>query len=112
MQTDRKQRDFLSVLGYNYLKKNKLEKAIIVYKALVLLYPKSSQYAFSLSYLYHQTEQYEKALHYADVFLKSNPTKKLSLGYYLKARTLQKLGQDDKAKYVASLFLDERKKGN
>lgn len=97
-----KQKDYLSILAYIYLKNNQLEKAITVYKALWHLFPESESMAFSLSYLHLRTHQFESALFYADAYLDKCGT---SLGYLLKGRALLKLGRNYEAKEAIRQFL-------
>ena len=96
-------RDYLSILAYIYLKNNQLEKAITVYKALWHLYPESESMAFSLSYLYLRTRQFESALFYADAYLAKRRT---SLGYLLKGQALLQLGRNYEAKEAIRHFLN------
>ncbi len=99
--------DFLSILAYIYLKNNKLEKAITVYKALWHLFPESDRSAFCLGYLYLATHQYETALFYAETFLDAN--QKIGLGHLLKGQALYKLGRNFEAqKAIQQFFASEQ----
>ena len=95
-------KDFLSILAYIYLKNNKLEKAITVYKALWHLFPESGKAALCLGYLYLATQQYETALFYAEAFLAGN--QEIGLGHLLKGQALYKLGKNFEAKKAIQQF--------
>lgn len=97
-------RDFLSLLGYTYLKSNKLEKAIVVYQALYHLCPESECFSFCLSYLYLQKKQYEKAMFYAEIYL-SNNKRVLKLGHLIKSEALYNLGRSSEAQECAKFFI-------
>ena len=97
------QKDFLSILGYTYLKNNKLKKATTVYQALFHLFPKSDYYSFCLSYLHLKQKQYEKALYYANIYL-TNCRNMNKLGYLIKSQALFNLGRRKEAKECAKAF--------
>jgi tetratricopeptide (TPR) repeat protein len=100
----RQQKDFLALLGYNYLKSNKLEKAIIIYQALFYLFPKSEDFSFCLSYLYLKQNQYEKSLYYVEIYL--NEGKGIQkLAYLIKSQALYHLGRLKEAKKCARRFI-------
>jgi tetratricopeptide (TPR) repeat protein len=98
-----KHKDFLSILAYIYLKNNKFEKAIAVYKALWHLFPDSDRLTLCLGYLYLATHQYETALFYAETFLADN--QEIGLGHLLKGRALYKLGKHFEAQKAIQQFL-------
>lgn len=99
-----RQKDFLVLLGYNYLKSNQLKKAIIVYQALYHLFPKSEEFSFCLSYLYLKQNQYEKALYYVEIYLtESKGIQKLA--YLIKSKALFHLGRLNEAKKCARIFI-------
>lgn len=91
------QKNFLLLVGYNYIKSNKLKKAIVIYKAMYHLYPESDIYSFCLSYLYLKSKEYEKALFYAETYL-SEKKGGLRQGLFLKSKALFELGFTDEAK--------------
>jgi tetratricopeptide (TPR) repeat protein len=92
----KEQKNFLLLMGYNYIKSNKLEKAIVIYKAMYHLYPESDIFSFCLSYLYIQSKQYEKALFYAETYV-SEKKGALRQGLFLKSKALFELGFIDEA---------------
>ena len=104
IRINNQQKDFLSILGYTYLKNNKLSKATIVYQALFHLFPKSDYFAFCLSYLYLQQKQFKKALYYANYYL-ANANNIDKLGHLIKSQALFNLGRRSEAKECAKSFV-------
>ena len=102
MHIKERHKDFLSILAYIYLKNNKHEKAITVYRALWHLFPESDKAALCLGYLYLTTQQYETALFYAEAFLARN--QKVGLGHLLKSQALSKLGRKVEAEKAVQQF--------
>ncbi len=97
-----KQKDFLQIMAFVYAQNDQFEKAIIIYKALWLLFPDSEKLAFCLGYSYLRIQQFEKALFYADTYLARNSS---CLGYLLKAKALSELGRKHEAKEAIGLYL-------
>jgi outer membrane protein assembly factor BamD (BamD/ComL family) len=98
----KKQKSYLLILAYIFLKNNKLEKAITIYKALWHLFPETDSIAFCLSYLYLSTGQYETALFYADAYLRHKNSR---LGFLLKGQSLLMLGRHFEAKEAVNHYL-------
>lgn len=98
-----KQKNFLQILAYMYVQNVQFDKAIIVYKALMELFPENDKITFCLSYLYLNTEQFDTALYYADTYLNRHPT---GLGCLLKGKVLFKLGRNYEAKETISEFFN------
>lgn len=99
-----RQKDFLALLGHNYLKSNKLEEATVVYQALYHLFPESENFSFCLSYLYLKQKQYEKALYYVEIYLvEGKGTQKLA--YLIKSQALFNLGRLNEAKKCAQTYI-------
>lgn len=97
-----KQKNYLLILAYIYLKNNQLEKAITIYKALWHLFPETEGITFCLSYLYLNTGQYENALFFIDIYLEN---KNFDLGYLIKGQSLLKLGRNFEAKEAVRHYL-------
>lgn len=104
---NQQQKEFLSVLGYTYLKCNKLEKATVVYQALYHLFPDSEYFAFCLSYLYLQQDKYAKALYYANAHIRQKK-REIKFGYLLKSQALYHLGRRKQAKECARAFIQSQ----
>jgi tetratricopeptide (TPR) repeat protein len=99
-----RKKDFLTRLGYNYLKNNKFKEATVVYQALYHLFPESEHFSFCLSYLYFKQKQYEKALYYVEMYLVDRKgTQKLA--YLIKSQVLFKLGRLNEAKKCAQAYI-------
>ena len=81
------QKKFLLLLGYNYLKSNKLEKSVIIFKALYHLYPDIDIFCLCLSYIYLKLNNYEDTLFYAEIYL-TNRKGKLKQGRLIKSKAL------------------------
>jgi predicted Zn-dependent protease len=101
------QKDFLSILGYTYLKNNKLGNATTVYQALFYLFPKSDYFSFCLSYLYLKQKQYEKALYYINIYF-VNTTNPNRLSHLIKSQSLFHIGRRKEAKECAKAFFQPR----
>ena len=91
------QENFLLLLGYNYLKGCKLEKAITIFKVLYYLYPKCDIYSLCLSYLHLKLKQYEKTLFYAEIYM-TKQNGKLKQGRLIKSKALFEMGLVEEAK--------------
>ncbi len=99
----------MSVLGYTYLKNNKLEKAATVYQALHHLFPDSDYFSLCLSYVYLQQKLYDKALHYANTHIRQKK-RDIKYGYFLKSRALFSLGRRKEATEYARAFIRTKDK--
>lgn len=99
-----RERDFLLLLGYNYLKSRKIKNSIVIYKALYHLYPKSAILSLCLSFLYLQIRQYEEALFYAEIYI-TNKKGKHKQGRLIKSKALFELGLVEEAKECAQKIL-------
>ena len=93
------EKDFLLLLGYNYIKSHKYKYAIIIYKALYFLYPETKIFSLCLSFLYLQIKEYEDAILYAEIYLKKQG--KLKHGRLIKSKVLFELGLVEEAKECA-----------
>ena len=100
---DRSQKDFLLLLGYNYLKCNKIKDAIVIYKALYYLFPEEEVFSLCLSFLYLQIKEYEDAILYAEIYLKREGN--LKHGRLIKSKVLFELGLVEEAKECAQKIL-------
>jgi tetratricopeptide (TPR) repeat protein len=98
-----KQKRYLLVLAYIYLKNNQMEKAIIIYKALWYLYPENEGIAFCLSYLFLSTGQYDTALTYAESYIGN---KNNGMGFLLKGLSLHRLGRRYEAQQAIKQYLN------
>ena len=98
------QKDFLLLLGYNYLKSGKLEKAVTIFLSLYHLYPKSDIYSLCLSYLYLKLKQYEETLFYAEIYM-TNRKGKQKIGRLIKSKALFEMGLVEEAKECAIKIL-------
>ena len=103
------QKDFLLLLGYNYLKSCKLEKAITIFKVLYYLYPKSDIYCLYLSYLHLKLKQYEETLFYAEIYM-TKRNGKLKQGRFIKSKALFEMGLVEEAKKCAQKIFVEYKR--
>lgn len=101
------EKKFLLLLGYNYLKSNKLEKAVVIFKVLYHLYPDTDLFSLCLSYLYLKLNNHEDTLFYAEIYLK-NKKGKLKQGRLIKSKALFALGLVDEAKECAKKIFDTK----
>lgn len=99
----KKQKSYLLVLAYVYLRNNQMQKAIIIYKALWHLFPESEGIAFCLSYLYLSTGQYDTALSYAEAYIGN---KNKGMGFLLKGLSLHRMGRRYEAQEAIKQYLN------
>ena len=98
-----KQKSYLLMLAYIYLKNNQMDKAITIYKALWHLFPENEGIAFCLSYLFLSTGQYDTALSYAEAYIGN---KNNGMGFLLKGLSLHKLGRRYEAQEAIKRYLN------
>jgi tetratricopeptide (TPR) repeat protein len=99
-----KHKKYLLGLAHVYVKNSQSEKAIIIYEALWHIFSDTEKenIAFCLGYLYLKIRRFEKALFYADTYLKK---KSSSVGFLVKAQILFRLGREQEAKEATHRFL-------
>jgi tetratricopeptide (TPR) repeat protein len=99
----KKQKSYLLVLAYVYLRNNQMQKAIIIYKALWHLFPENEGIGFCLSYLYLSTGQYDTALSYAEAYIGN---KNNGMGFLLKGLSLHRMGRRYEAQEAMRQYLN------
>lgn len=99
----KREKDFLSLLGYNYIKSRKFENAAVIYKAMHHLFPDNRNYKLYLSYLYLHIKEYKKAVYFADRYLENETENKQ--GSLIKGKALFELGSIEEAKICAGKVL-------
>jgi tetratricopeptide (TPR) repeat protein len=100
---NKREKDFLLLLGYNYLKGRKFKQATVIYNALYHLYPDDKHFSLFLSFLYLQIKEYEKSLLFADQYLAREGNHQQ--GHFIKGRALFEQGLVDEAKSCAKKVL-------
>lgn len=95
-------KDFLSVIAYIYLQNQKIDRALLLLKALSALYPSDAKIGISLCYAYLLGGQYNEALYETELWLvMSNPgSEEKGLLELIKSRILLGLGDREGAMAV------------
>tara|TARA_B100001248_G_scaffold262737_1_gene262017 strand:+ start:18636 stop:18962 length:327 start_codon:yes stop_codon:yes gene_type:complete len=103
-----KQKDFLRVLAFVYIRNMKYEKALVLLKAMRELMPEDAYTLRSLAYVYYLMNQPEEALETIDsAFDPMKDAEMLSSFHLLKAKILWALDEQQPARESLDLFLKE-----
>ncbi|CAM2005092.1 type III secretion apparatus assembly chaperone SctY [Acanthopleuribacter pedis] len=108
---DEQQKEFLSLLGFFYLKNGKTEKAGVLFRALLELFPNDAHLQRSLAYTYLVQRKFEQSLLLADRFLDnpgSGPHK--AAAFLIKSKAMWGLGQPESARQMLDRFIEYREK--
>ena len=114
LELKEEQKEFLTLLGFLYLRYGKWEKARVLFEALQLLYPADPYFARSLSYAYLNLEEYRSALKQAEKLLETARdmgVDEAETACFLKSRALWGLGDQEKARKCIAELLDMKTKG-
>ncbi len=106
---DEQQKEFLSLLGFFYLKNGKTEKAGVLLRALLELFPNDAHLQRSLAYTYLVQRKFEQSLLLADRFLDnpdSGPFK--AEAFLIKSKAMWGLGQPESARQMLERFVAAR----
>ncbi|CAM2065499.1 Tetratricopeptide repeat protein [Sulfidibacter corallicola] len=106
---DEQEKEFLSLLGYFYLRNHKIDKAGILFRALLELYPNDAYLQRALAYTYLQQGKFEQCLLMADRFL-DNPGSGSGKteAFFIKSKALWGLGREDSARAMLNRYIEER----
>jgi tetratricopeptide (TPR) repeat protein len=103
------EKEFLTLLGYLYLRYGKWEKAVVIFEALHVLFPDEAYFSKALSFAYIRMEEYRKALDQAEKFLGAvSQNGEREIGHCLKSKALLGIGETEKARECLKWALDTR----
>ncbi len=95
------EREFLSLLGYLYLRHGRLEEARVLFEALEVLLPDDLSIRKTLSYIYLRAGEYPESLEETERFMqKATEREDREMGHLLRSKAYWGLG--DKAAAAAS----------
>lgn len=94
-------KETLTLLAYLYLEHFKYEKALTLLKALNILYPNDLDIMRSLAYAYLKNDDYQSALRYIEICLKSEiVNKSIISANIIKSKALWGLGKEEAARHA------------
>lgn len=98
---DNLSKETLTLLAYLYLEHFKYEKALTLLKALNLLFPNDLNIMRSLAYAYLKNDDYQSALRYIEICLKSEISEKsIVAANIIKSKALWGLGKEEAARHT------------
>lgn len=98
---DNLSKETLTLLAYLYLEHFKYEKALTLLKALNILFPNDPKIMQSLAYAYLKNNDYQSALRYIEICLKSEISEKTTIAAnIIKSKALWGLGKEEAARHT------------
>lgn len=98
---DNLSKETLTLLAYLYLEHFKYEKALTLLKAINLLFPNDLNIMRSLAYAYLKNNDYQSALRYIEICLKSEISEKaIVAANIIKSKALWGLGKEEAARHT------------
>lgn len=110
---DVKQKEVLSLLGYFFLRNNKTDKALILFRVLQDLFPDEPLFAKALSYGCMLAGDHKTSLAAAERYLACEKRPELqAIGYLLQSRAYWGLEEHTKARESMASYLTRKDLGN
>lgn len=106
---DNVSKETLTLLAYLYLEHFKYEKALTLLKALNILFPDDLNITRSLAYAYLKNHDFQSALKYAELSLKTEMTEKSKIAAnIIKSKALWGLGKEEAARHTILLAIPQK----
>lgn len=103
-------KETLTLLAYLYLEHFKYEKALTLLKALNILFPNDLTITRYLAYAYLKNNDFQSALRYIEICLKSENNLKLKIAAnIIKSKALWGLGKEEAARHTIIQAIDQTK---
>lgn len=102
------EKDALHVLGYAFIQQRQLDKALIVFEALQVLFDDDHQAAKALAYVYLAAGRFAEALEAADRYRQAVTHEGAAPIALVESRSLWALGREDESRVRLRQYIAER----
>lgn len=102
-------KDALLVLGYVFFQHHQRDRALVLFEALNVLFPKDTHISLSLAYAYLLNGHYARALKLAELCdrdIKTTIDGKTSPGMFIKIRALWALDRQEEARQQFQIYIN------